>query len=219
MRLLALFSLLTAGVLADPAPAPAPAPARTREQFIAALRAEFDGKVDLAGNTCKVLVDEEAPFKRGIWIQQGTRSKTYPSSKLVPGDPAPEIVCEAWLQTAGGPPVTKDKVVWIEFSATWCGPCMESMPHVQELYAKHRDKGLEVIVVTDEPSKVFMPYLSKKRYTMPAATGTDRKAIRANFGVSMWPTAILVGRDGKVAYVGDPRDTGLEKAIETLLAR
>ena len=35
----------------------------------------------------------------------------------------------------------------------------------------------------------------------------------------IWPTAILVGRDGKVAYVGDPRDTGLEKAIETLLAR
>ena len=73
--------------------------------------------------------------------------------------------------------------------------------------------------MTDEPAKVFEPYLKGHGYTMPAAVGTERALINGEFGVTGWPTAILVGRDGKVAYVGDPRDEGLDKAIAGLVAK
>lgn len=205
------LTLLSALVAAD---SPAPAPRRTHAEFVAALRAAYDGKVDELGRACRV-VDEPG---RGIWIQRGNSQQRYASSRLAPGDTAPEITCAGWLNTAGGPPATRGKVVWIEFSATWCGPCKQSMPRVQELYAKFKDKGLEVVVVTDETAEVFAPYLKSHGYTMSAAVGTAREVTSGAFGVSGWPTAFLVGRDGRVAYVGDPRDEPIEQAIGNLLA-
>lgn len=213
--LILLAGCLNAAETAAPAAAPSPPPKRTREEFVAALRAVYDGKVNAAGEPCKVLVDP--PVGRGVWLQHGNRLSRYPSGRLLPGDTTPEIVATGWLNTAGGPPPTLGKVVWIEFSATWCGPCKQAMPRVQELYAKHKDKGLEIIVVTDEPAKVFEPYLKGHGYTLPAAVGVGRDVINEAFGVYSWPTAILLGRDGRIAYVGDPRDEGLEKVIEGLL--
>lgn len=216
MRL--LLVLIATGLCAEtpPAPAPSPAPKRTRAEFIAALRAAYDGKVNAAGETTEVVIDPT--YGRGIWLRQGNRSQRYASTCLVPGDVPPPLACEGWLNTAGGPPATKGKVLWIEFSATWCGPCKQAMPRVQDLYRMFKDQGLEVVVVTDEPAKVFEPYLKSHGYTMPAAVGTGRDLINGKFGVSGWPTAILLGRDGRIAYVGDPRDEGIEKAIERLLA-
>lgn len=214
MRPLLALLLVAATCLAETPPAPA---GRTRAEFIAALRAAYEGKVNAAGEKCEVLVDPS--FGRGVWLRQGNRSQRYASERLVPGDTVPALTCEGWLNTAGGPPATSGKVLWIEFSATWCGPCKQAMPRVQELYGKFKDKGLEAVVVTDEPAKVFEPYLSAHGYTMPAAVGTGRDVINGDFGVMGWPTAILVARDGRIAYVGDPRDEEIEKAIAGLVAK
>src|SRR5436190_1317967 len=47
----------------------------------------------------------------------------------------------------------KGKVVLIDFWATWCGPCVAAIPHVEELYEKYKDKGLVVIGHTDGSSQ------------------------------------------------------------------
>jgi thiol-disulfide isomerase/thioredoxin len=220
MRFLPLACLALLPAFGAPADAPAETPPpRTRTALIAALRAAYDGKQDAAGETCMVLVDEASPTGSGIWIKRGRDIQLYGSSRLVPGDVAPELLCAGWLNTAGGPPTLKDKVVWIEFSATWCGPCKESMPRVRDLYRRFHEAGLEVVVVTDEPAKTFAPYLAQRGYAMPAAVGVGRDVIDGRFGVISWPTAILVGRDGRVAYVGDPRDDGLERVIAGLLKK
>ena len=145
-------------------------------------------------------------------------TQRHASTCLAPGDTVPALRCEGWLNTAGGAPATQGKVLWIEFSATWCGPCVQAMPRVQALYGKFKDKGLEVVAANDEPAKVFEPYLKGHGYTMPAAVGTGRDVINGAFGVSGWPTVILVGRDGRIAYVGDPRDEAIERVIAALLA-
>ncbi len=214
MRLIAFLPLLALALLVAEEKSPqTPAP-RSREAFVAALRAAYDDKTDELGRACKVI---EGP-RRELWIQRGNTQQRYPSSRLAPGDVAPEPKGKGWLNTSGGAPDTRGKVVWIEFSATWCGPCKQSMPRVQELYAKHRERGLEVVVVTDESAEVFAPYMKANGYTMPAAVGTAREVTEGAFGVRGWPTAFLVGRDGRIAYVGDPRDEQLEQALERLLA-
>src|SRR5437016_6214034 len=64
------------------------------------------------------------------------------AAKLSVGDPAPKLQVSKWVQ---GDPVkefSKDNVYVVEFWATWCGPCRESIPHLNEVYKKYKDKGL-----------------------------------------------------------------------------
>ena len=64
---------------------------------------------------------------------------------------------------------------------------------------------------------MFEPFALNKKLTMPVALEVSREAQKA-FGVFSWPTAMLIGADGNLAYIGDPRDTGLEAEIEKALA-
>src|SRR5512140_3275077 len=65
--------------------------------------------------------------------------------KLKIGDPAPKLQTGKWIQ---GDPVKgfeKDKAYIVEFWATWCGPCRVSIPHLNEIHNKFKEKGLTVI--------------------------------------------------------------------------
>ena len=68
---------------------------------------------------------------------------------------APALDIEHWIQDGNGffKPVKKfeaGKVYVIEFWATWCGPCIASMPHLAELQNKYRGRDVQVISVSDE---------------------------------------------------------------------
>ena len=73
------------------------------------------------------------------------------------GDPAPALNVAEWIK---GPPAVlaegKGKTVYvIEFWATWCGPCRMSIPHLTELQAKYKGKGVVIIGVSNEqPAKI-----------------------------------------------------------------
>src|SRR4051812_48189635 len=70
----------------------------------------------------------------------GSRAAT-----LKVGDKAPPLQVSKWMQ---GDPVKdfeKDKAYLVEFWATWCGPCRQSIPHLNEIHNKYKDKGLVVI--------------------------------------------------------------------------
>ena len=61
------------------------------------------------------------------------------------GDPAPRLNCGEWIQGAPVMEFSKDKAYLIEFWATWCGPCVASIPHLNAMHLKFRDGGLGVI--------------------------------------------------------------------------
>ena len=90
----------------------------------------------------------------------------------------------------------KGKVVFLNFWATWCGPCLKEMPDIQKLYNDYGDKVAFLLVTQEETAKVDT-FLQKKEYTFPiyfTATGDIPEEIASK---SM-PTSYIIGKSGKI---------------------
>jgi thiol-disulfide isomerase/thioredoxin len=122
-----------------------------------------------------------------------------------------------------GKPVTfeKDKVYVVEFWATWCPPCRESIPHLTALQKQYKDKGLTIIGVSSEPVETVRPYIEKMGetmdYTIAVDTGgTVTAAYMDAYQQRGIPTAFIVDGQGRIAWVGYPvgeMDDILEKVV------
>lgn len=139
------------------------------------------------------------------------------------GDKAPALTPSKWV---GDAPALAGKPVMIEFWGTWCGPCVASMPHVQDLWARYRERGLVVVGVSFETSDVISGFATKHGYTMPMASDPEKKLVEA-YGIDGWPTTFVIDKDGKVIFRGWPTHAepfiqqalGLETSPATLLSK
>ena len=155
-------------------------------------------------------------------------SYTFSQSGAKVGDTPPLLSVDEWLK---GEPVTSledGKVYLIEFWGTWCGPCIENIPHLSELEKKYSSQGLVVIGVathefdgrekldkfmTERGSEMeyrvaYDSDLSMERDWDTGESGGD------NFRL---PVCFLVSKSGKIIFTGHPSDKKLEDAIESAL--
>lgn len=102
----------------------------------------------------------------------------------------------------------------VEFWATWCPPCRESIPHLNEIYKKYESRGLQVLGITDESNLVIRAFTKKIPIDYPVAT--SRPDFAEKFGITAIPRAFLVDKTGKIVWVGHPMQLK-ESAIEELL--
>lgn len=145
------------------------------------------------------------------------------------GDPAPKLQTGRWMQ---GEPVTafeKDKVYIVEFWATWCGPCIVSIPHLNELHLKFKDKGLVVIgqdVWERDETKVapFIKEMGGKmtyRVALDDKEGSERGKMSDTWmqaaGRNGIPSAFLVNQEARIAWIGHPMQLK-ESLIEEVLS-
>ena len=140
------------------------------------------------------------------------------SSMLTIGDTAPPLAIEHWIQDDESrlSPVTKfapGTVYIVEFWATWCGPCLSSMPHLAETQRGHDPEKLRLVSVSDEPIETIETFLQKPVSDAPDTTYQELTSgyslttdpdqsvyndyMRAA-GQSGIPTAFLVGKDGRI---------------------
>ena len=82
------------------------------------------------------------------------------------GSAAPPLDIEHWISLGSGltEPVTHlepGRVYVIEFWATWCGPCLASMPHLAQLQRDYADRGVSIISVSDEELEVVKAFLAR----------------------------------------------------------
>lgn len=138
-----------------------------------------------------------------------------PAAKLAVGDVAPPLKVTKWLQGEEVKAFAKDKVYVVEFWATWCGPCIKAMPHLNELQAEYKVVGLEVIGLTSkDPNNSQMAveeFVTKngKKFTYRFAYCDDRdtdKAYMEASGQDGIPCSFVIGKDGKIAFIGHPME-------------
>jgi len=128
------------------------------------------------------------------------------------------------LTSLDGKPVTsealKGKVVLIDFWATWCGPCRQTIPHLAALQQLYKDKGFEVVGVSldQQGPSVVTAFVGKLSIPYTVAMG-NAKIVQDFGGVRGIPTAFIISQDGKIfrKIVGAVPREQYEKDVKALL--
>lgn len=116
----------------------------------------------------------------------------------------------------------RGKVVYVDFWASWCGPCAQSFPFLNTLDRDYRDQGLHVVGVNlDENPAEAQEFLARHPARFSVATGSNVACAEA-FGVKAMPSSYLVDRKGVVRHehLGfRPGETGeIRELVQRLLA-
>lgn len=112
------------------------------------------------------------------------------------GDTLPDL--GAFALEGKLPEELKGKVVLLDFWASWCGPCKESFPAMEELHKQFGPKGVVILAVNvDETAAAMKDFLKDHAASFTIVRDASKKLVSfANIG-SM-PTSFVIGKDGKV---------------------
>lgn len=136
------------------------------------------------------------------------------AGKGLVGSPAPRMV----VKTIDGETIDLGslygkKAVYLKFWATWCGPCREQMPHFEHTY-ETAGPDLAVIAINagfDDSLEEIQRYRRALGITMPIVL--DDGKLGAAFNLRVTPQHIVIGRDGRIQYVGHLADARLDAAL------
>jgi cytochrome c biogenesis protein CcmG/thiol:disulfide interchange protein DsbE len=123
----------------------------------------------------------------------------------------------------GGEPVNLEqfqgKVVYVDFWASWCGPCLKSFPFMEELHRQYGDQGLVVVAINmDQDPQDAHDFLAEHPVTF--LLGQDRDgAVAQQYGVMAMPSSFIVGRDGLIENVHYGFKSSDKEKIESVISQ
>jgi peroxiredoxin len=114
----------------------------------------------------------------------------------------------------------EDKVIILNFWATWCGPCRREIPGFVDLYRKYNEEGLEIIGVSVDQNgwEAVKPFVENYKVNYPILM-FNHKVIGDYGGIRGIPTTFIIDRKGKIVekIVGLRPDSYFEKRVKELL--
>jgi thiol-disulfide isomerase/thioredoxin len=164
-----------------------------------------------------------------LTVAAGTILPVAGAATLKAGDPAPKLETGKYVQGEPVKDFQKGKAYIVEFWATWCGPCRASIPHLNEVYLKFKDKGLVVIGQNcwEQDDSLVAPFVKNMGDKMTYRVALDDKTTNQKGQMAKtWmeaagrkgiPSAFLVDTKGVIAWIGHPMALK-EDVIEDVLA-
>ena len=123
------------------------------------------------------------------------------------GERPPPLGIEHWLNAPEGLGKSwddfEDQVVVIEFWATWCGPCMRSMPRMNDLVARFEDRPVRFLAISGEKLSVVAGHHEQSPRRAWVGVDTDNDFMRA-LAIRSFPQVLLVDRRGRIAATLHP---------------
>lgn len=117
----------------------------------------------------------------------------------------------------------RGKVVMIEFWATWCPPCRQSIPDLNTIFNKYKDRGFVLLAISldkgSDAQSLIMSFI--KEYPMAYTVLLDNGDTGRKYGVSSIPTSFIIDKTGRIAnkHIGySPNSaSAISQEIEALL--
>lgn len=171
---------------------------------------------------------DNAPATKGQPAPDAQK-KPRTEATLKVGSAAPSIKIDKWVKGSEVSRFESGKPYIVEFWATWCPPCRESIPHLSKLAQQHRGLTIIGVAASERPGKDGDQRLAKLEEFVKAkgdemsytvAFDGDRemgKEWMAAAGVNTIPTAFLVDREGKIAWIGNPLDDQFDAEVAKLV--
>jgi peroxiredoxin len=144
------------------------------------------------------------------------------------GKPAPDFK----LRSLDGKDVSiaalKGKVVVVDFWATWCVPCQESMPHLNKIYRDNKGNGFALVGVSvDEDKTKVAPFVKEMGLVFPVVIDDQNAGVADKYSVDHYPTTFIIGKNGVVLKVlvgnspasAEELETDIAKALQMPAAR
>ena len=132
-----------------------------------------------------------------------------PKITLKVGSEAPEISVDGWWDEKAPEKRAKGKIYVVDFWASWCGPCRESMPHMAQMQDKYGDYATFIGISIDQDKSAAADYLSSLGQDLPIYFAMDKddqtwQSWGRAAGRDTIPTTFIVDENNKIAWVGHP---------------
>lgn len=93
------------------------------------------------------------------------------------------------------------KVIYVDFWATWCGPCKDEMPHLQKMATELKDKGFMVIAISTDDARTqaqVKPFIRRMGYDFTVVKDPNSEVLVAYNPAKTLPFGVLINREGEI---------------------
>ncbi|GBC92798.1 Thiol-disulfide oxidoreductase ResA [bacterium HR15] len=138
--------------------------------------------------------------------------------QLKPGAPAPDFELDSLDNQQVKLSELKGKPVFLDFWATWCGPCRRALPHTQAFSEKYKGKAHILAINVREDKETVREFMEKNRYTFRVLMDSEGMTARA-YGVRGIPHFVVIDAKGKIAFIQIGYGPGVEEKLENALKK